>query len=725
MSDGRWLEGRVARVVWASPESGYAVVRIFDGEHEVTAVGTLGPLADDPDGLVDSFVALEGKWEAHAVHGRQFRASGFLQGLPRTLTGLELYLASSGVKGIGKELARRIVEAFGVRALAVLEEEPERLTEIPGIGAKRARSIAARWAEDESGRALAVTLRGLGMSARLVERIRKRYGDQASHVVHREPYRLSEEIRGVGFRTADQLASELGMSPDDPARVRAAAVHVLRQAEQDGHCYLPEAEIAAGVRALDVPVDGLPMALHELVLDRRVIPEGDRFYEPRRFDEERLCAAQVAARVGEGEPATDALVQQAATLEGVELDPLQAQAVARALGGGMVVVTGGPGTGKTTLVRVLVRAARIRDESWLLASPTGRAARRLEEATGTPASTLHRLLEFNPGEGGFQRHAGNPLEGDGLVVDEVSMVDLPLMAALLDALPAPPFPVVLVGDADQLPSVGPGAVLGDLIASGEVDVIRLERIYRQDARSGIVVAASQILAGEVPPSGEKAGWDDFFLVPRDSASAAQQTLTGPIADRLEAKGFDLMEDMQILAPMRRGPLGTQALNELMQQRLNPDGEAIGGRGEGMRVGDRVICVKNRYDVEVFNGDVGRIVGKERTGVIIDFGGRRVGWGWEDMRMLELAYAVTIHKSQGSEYPAVIVVLARGHHVMLRRNLFYTAVTRARRFLCVLGDHAAWQRAVSEARTERRFTALAERVRDACHAPAAEGLFGVE
>ena len=718
----RWLEGRVRRVVWASPESGYAILRLFDGSEEHTAVGTLGPLVDDLDGLIDSFVALEGRWENHAVHGRQFRASGFLQGLPRTLSGLELYLASAGVKGIGKQLARRIVEAFGVRALIVLEQEPHRLTEIPGIGTKRARAIAQRWAADEAGRALVVTLRGLGMSARMVERIRKRYGEQASQVVHREPYRLSEEIRGVGFRTADQLASELGMSPEDPARVRAAALHVLRQAEQQGHCFLPAPAVISGVGELGVPTEGVGAALDELVRDRRLIPDGERYYEPRRYAEEIACAQQIAERVGGGEPASQALVEQAARLEGVELDELQARAVARALGGGVVVVTGGPGSGKTTLVRVLVRAARIREESWLLASPTGRAARRLEEATGAPASTLHRLLEYNPGEGGFQRHAANPLEGDGLVVDEVSMVDLPLMAALLDALPPPPFPVVLVGDADQLPSVGPGAVLADLIASAEVEVVRLERIYRQQAHSGIVIAASDILAGRLPPSGEQADWHDFFLVPRDGARAAQATLVGPIADRLAAKDFDLMEQVQVLAPMRRGPLGTEALNELLQQRLNPDGEPIGARADGMRIGDRVICVKNRYDVEVFNGDVGRIVGKESSGILVEFGGRRVGWSWEELRMLELAYAVTIHKSQGSEYPAVIVVLARGHHVMLRRNLFYTAVTRARRFLCVLGDRGAWRRAVDEANAEERFTALGERIRKAVAMPAADFLF---
>ncbi|MCO4743665.1 MAG: ATP-dependent RecD-like DNA helicase [Proteobacteria bacterium] len=720
-----WLEGRVRRVVWASPESGYAVVRVHDGEDEVTAVGTLGPLADDPDGLIDSFVALEGRWESHAVHGRQFRASGFLQGLPRTLHGLELYLASAGVLGIGPKLAARIVEAFGVRSLAVLEGSPERLTEISGIGVKRAQAIASKWADDEEGRSLVVTLRGLGMSARMVERIRKRFGDRASHVVHREPYRLSEEVRGVGFKTADTLAAQLGLPPDAPERVRAAIIHCLRTGEQDGHIYLPRVELHSRVARIDVPTDGIEDALHGLLLDRRVALEGDAVYAPERLAEERLSASLLSERVSaEGEPATAKEVETAARLEGVELDPLQAEAVATALGGGVVVITGGPGTGKTTLVKVLIRAAILRQERWLLASPTGRAARRLEEATGSPASTLHRLLEYNPGEGGFGRGASNPLEGDGLVIDEVSMVDQSLLTAFLAALPPPPFPLVLVGDADQLPSVGPGAVLADLIASETVPVVRLQRIYRQGDRSGIVVGAAEILAGRVPESGEKAGWDDFFLVHRDDPNRARAALVTIVAERLAAKGFDPMRQVQVLAPMRRGPLGTHALNEALQARLNPDGAVIERKGCNLRVGDRVICVRNRYDVEVFNGDVGRIAAKEPAGLRVDFSGREVSWTWDEINTLELAYAVTIHKSQGSEYPAVVVALARGHHVMLRRNLFYTAVTRAKRFLCVVGDGQAWRRAVSESRREVRHTKLAERLVEACSAPnVPDALFG--
>lgn len=720
-----WLEGRLERVVWASDDGGYAVVRVKTEAGTVTAVGELGLLADEAE--VDDFVAVEGRWEDHAVHGRQFRSTGFLQGLPRTLQGLVLYLAQAGIPGVGKAMAGRIVQRFGVSALQILSQEPERLQEVPGLGPARIEAITERWEQDAQGSALAVRLRALGLSPRIVRRIRERYGERAAAVVAREPYTLSEEIAGVGFRTADALAREQGLPDDDPARLRAAALYVLGRAENEGHAYLDRARVIRAVSALGVPTQGLDAAIDGVAQDRRVVIEPvatsldpfalppphpeDRIWLPWLYRAEQEVAEAVRARAGRShaDGRVESEIAAAEQYEQVTLGEAQRRAVELALGGGMVIITGGPGTGKTTLLRVLLRVVRERGQTWTLASPTGRAARRLEEATGQPASTVHRLLELRPGEGGFQRGPDNPLDIEGLVIDEVSMVDLPLMQATLRSLPHEPIPIVLVGDADQLPSVGPGQILHDLIHSGVVPVVRLDRVYRQGEGSGILEAAAAILQGVVPMSGEHAPWSDCFLLEREEVDHAVDTLVKVVSERLPALGYDPLEQVQVLTPVRRGPLGTEGLNQVLQARLNPDGKEIKRGGRSFREGDRVICTRNRYDVEVFNGDVGRVRGADRSGLVVVFEGRSVEWAWEELSSLELAYAITVHKSQGSEYPAVVLALHPTHGIMLRRTLFYTAVTRARDFLCVVGAQRAWRRAVGEAGGEERLTRLADRL----------------
>ena len=708
-----WLEGHLTRILWSSDDSGFAIVKIDTGEQSITAVGSLAVLGG---GEEPPFLALEGTWEEHQVHGRQFRVTGYLQGVPRTLQGMRLYLGSRGIPGVGPTLASRIVAAFGLQTLRVLDETPERLTEIEGIGDSRAAAVAERWAADENDRALTVTLRSLGLTERQVDRVRRTYGDRAGHVVRREPYQLAEDIRGIGFRTADRLALQLGVPPDSEGRIRAAAHHCLDQAAGDGHCYLPRSQLSRRVEELGVPTDHLHEAVAALQERERVVVEPEEVYDQDRIWMRHLFSAEVAvaAELGDGvaDAALPAEVDRAADQVGVELAPEQRLAVLEALRGGVVVVTGGPGTGKTTLVRVLVRAVANRGEEWALASPTGRAARRLEDATGVSASTLHRLLEFRPGDAGFARGRSRPLEIEGLVIDEASMVDIELMAHVVRALPpagARATPLVLVGDADQLPSVGPGRVLRDIIESGAVRTVTLQRIFRQGETSGIITAAAGLLRGDVPKSGEQVGADDFFLLPRTNPDRARQTLLEVVAGRMAPRGFDPVNDVQVLAPTRRGPLGTEVLNTELQARLNPGDGGLERRGRSYRVGDRVLCTRNRYDVDVFNGDVGRVVDAGKGELEIDFDGRLTAWSGEDLGFLDLAYAMTIHKSQGSEYPAVVLALDSSHGIMLRRNLFYTAVTRARRFFCGIGHPGAWERAAGQTGGDERYTALSERL----------------
>jgi len=706
-----WLEGQLLRVLWASERTGYAVARIAGSEGEVVAVGTLASLADQDEG---AFVSLQGDWETHPVHGRQFRVSGLLEATPQTLAGLTLWLASSGVKGIGPVTAGRIVDTFGHDLTRVLSQEPGRLTEIAGIGPGRATAIHTAWRSNEEGRALTVLLRGLGLSQRLADKIRERYGDRAAHVVQSEPFRLADEIAGIGFRTADALARNLGLAEDDPARVRAAVGHALDQAaDNDGHCFLTVDELRSRVRSLGVPVLSLAAAIDASEGAGRAVADGPRVWsaELARLEDQvsRDLAALVAVPPLEEDLADE--VADAERYEGVQLDVDQARAVAAALEPGVTVITGGPGTGKTTLLRVALRALKERGAEVLLASPTGRAARRLEEATKLPATTVHRMLEYNPGQGGFQRCLSNPLEADAVVVDEVSMVDLPLMSALLDACPVSRagFRLVLVGDADQLPSVGPGQVLRDLVRSRQVRTVRLQQVHRQAADSGILTAAAAIHGGRVPASGERTGARDVFLLDRERKEDAVDTLVKVVSERLPANGFRVLKDVQVLTPTRRGPLGAIALNQRLQERLNPDGMGLKRGDREFRVGDRVLCTRNRYDVEVFNGDVGQIMGLHAGSLEIDFEGRLLKWERDDLGLLDLAYAMTVHKSQGSEYPAVVLALHTSHSIMLRRNLFYTAATRAQRFLCVVGSARGWARAVQEHGGDERNTGLVERL----------------
>ncbi len=708
------LDGELLGFVHLTADGAFAVARIRpkDGA-EVVAVGPLGHVTPGQS------VHLGGRWTDHPRFGHRFEAKRVLVDNPQTLSGLVKYLSSGAVSGLGPAFAERVVNHFGLDTLRVIDEQPERLREVSGIGEKRLKEIVDAWGRDRANREIHATLRGLGIGQALANRIVDRYGSSTLKVIRQEPYRLAREIKGIGFRTADTIALETGIDPADPSRAEAAAEYLLATAEGEGHCYLPLGLLIERGESLQLPAEALVGAVERLVNAGELVRHSasEPGYSPiyrlvmdqaEAFVCERLL--ELAQLQGGVRRAPDFAADERAL--GIELNIDQRKAVEHSLIAGLSVITGGPGTGKTTIVRVLLKAARSQGENWLLAAPTGRAARRLAEATGAEARTLHRLLEFNPGEACFQRDRNNPLEADGVLVDESSMVDLILMAALVDALP-PGCRLVLVGDADQLPSVGPGRVLGELVAAEVVPVCVLREVYRQAADSGIVRNAWRVHAGNMPLSGhtdKEASYDDFFVVLRDEPNSTHETLLKVVGERLPRLGFDPLNDIQVLTPVHAGPLGTEALNRLLQLSLNPNGEEFVRGQRRFRMGDRVMQVRNDYDNDIFNGDTGRIELIVDGVIHVDFDGRKVSLTGEQLDDLVLAYAISIHKSQGSEYPAVIVVLSKGNRMMLKRNLLYTAITRARRFCCVMGDEWAIRTA---ARTEggvERFTRLGERLR---------------
>ncbi len=714
------LQGTITRITYQNPEAPYTVARLqVDGVEQVTVVGGIFPVSEGEE------IKVSGSWKTHPRYGLQFQAEQWEKIEPATLEGIEKYLGSGLIKGIGPTYARRLVSTFGLQTLKVLSEEPQRVLEVSGIGRTRAQKIIAAWQDQRGVQDVMVFLQGHSVGSALSLRIYRAFGVETVARVKENPYCLAEEVYGVGFVLADRIAATLGISGDFPLRVQAGLLHVLRKFSDDGHCYVPLTPLKANAAALlTVEEDIVEPAIEKLAAEGKlVVEEGDdvedsRVYPRELYDAERrvaaalrhlLSAASGLKNKGIGGPRN--LTLQLSGSSAVLLEPEQREAIAQALKQKCLVITGGPGTGKTTLLIALLKILRQSEVTFALAAPTGRAAKRMAELSGEEAKTIHRLLEFNPHEGGFQRDEDNPVDAHVIVIDEASMLDLPLMDHLLRAI-APESHLVLVGDVDQLPSVGPGSVLRDLIDSGTVPVVVLRRIFRQAGESLIVQNAHRILHGESLLLEPERGKRDFVFVPRereeDALSVIQELVKERIPRLLGA------QDVQILSPMHRGLLGTVNLNRELQRLLNPEGKSIERGGTIFRHGDRVMQLRNNYDKGIFNGDLGRIVrlDTEEGELDVDFDGKTVSYDIEDLDEINLAYAMSVHKSQGSEYPAVVIALHTSHFPMLHRSILYTAVTRGKELVVLVGSKRALAMAIKNVRIEKRFTGLKERLKEA-------------
>ncbi len=720
------VEGTLERVTFHNEENGYTVARleVAGRGHTATIVGNMHGLS------VGASLRLWGQWLTHAQYGKQFVVQRYEERLPATVEGIRRYLGSGLIRGVGPVTADRIVDHFGLDTLTVIDQDAGRVVEVPGVGPKRAAEIARAWAEQRQIKEIMVFLQGHGVTTSLAVKIFKKYGNDSVAVVQSDPYRLARDVHGAGFLTADKIARQMGVAMDSPQRVEAGLLYTLNQLADDGHVFAPRPELVAAAAALLA----LPAEAVEPGIDRLAVAEAvqvapvteaagpvDAIYLPPFYFAEVGVANRLRKMLDSPVTRLGAFRRVVWPEALAELDrrqpyPLaerQREAVVAALTHKVAVLTGGPGTGKTTTLRSVLQLVHSKGGSVALAAPTGRAAKRLAEATGVEARTLHRLLEFKPPQG-FLRDRENPLDVDLVVVDEVSMLDLVLMNALTRAMGTDSH-LLLVGDVDQLPSVGAGNVLRDLIASGVVPTVRLEQIFRQAAGSYIIANAHRINRGELPLFEKDAG--DFFLFAVDEAEAAAERLVEVVATRIPARfGLDPVEDVQVLSPMHRGPAGVAALNERLQAALNPPAPGkvearLGGRL--FRVGDKVMQVRNNYDKDIFNGDLGRIaaIDAEDQVVHVAFDSGRVALEYPDMDEVVHAFAISTHKSQGGEYPAVVLALLPGHYMLLQRNLLYTAVTRARRLCVIVGSRRAIAMAVKNDKIAARHSALAERLRD--------------
>ncbi|APX84521.1 recombinase RecD [Methylorubrum extorquens] len=710
------LAGSVERVTFHSAETGFCVLKIHArGRRDLVPV-----VGHAPAIAAGEWLTASGRWVTDREHGLQFRADTLQVTPPTGIEGIERYLASGQMRGIGPMMAKRIVARFGEAVFEIIEAEPARLTEVEGIGRKRAARIVKGWAEQKAVREIMIFLHAHGVGTARATRIFRTYGGDSLKVMAEDPYRLARDIRGIGFRTADAIALRLGLARDAPQRLAAGVSYALQTAMDEGHCGLPvERLVRLAAELLDVAPDLVRLAAALVLREGREVVADTLRGEPCLFlkglhGAERVIAMRLAERAA-GPPPWAAIDFALArpwveAKTGKTLSASQAEAVGLVLRSKLCVLTGGPGVGKTSTLDAILRILTAKGVRVLLAAPTGRAAKRMAEQTGLEARTLHRLLEIDPRNGGFQRNEDNPLDCDLLVIDETSMVDVPLMHALLKAVPERAG-LILVGDVDQLPSVGPGQVLADVIASGTVPVARLTEIFRQAAQSRIVVNAHSINTGRMPAAPAKGEDSDFYLVEIEDADEGVETLIELVTRRIPRRfGLDPTRDIQVLTPMIRGSLGSRNLNNALQRVLNPSPSAEVERfGWRFAPGDRVMETRNDYDRDVFNGDLGTIsaIDAEEEALVVDFDGRAVIYPFNELDTLVPAFATTIHKAQGSEYPAVVIPVVTQHRTMLARNLLYTGVTRGRRLVVLIGQRRALAMAVREGASRRRWTKLRE------------------
>ena len=739
------IKGYVAHIIFRNAANGYTVFELQgEKEEEITCVGTLQALDEG------ELLELTGEYIQHAVYGSQFQVSSFRIVSPEDAAGMERYLASGAVKGIGASLAARIVKRFGKDTFRIIEEEPERLAEIKGISERKAMDIAAQVEEKRGLREAMIYLQKYGISNALAVRIYETYGGRLYSVLEENPYRLADDIDGIGFKKADELAARIGIHTDSDYRIRSGILYVLLQASGEGHVYLPkELLVSRAAALLELPASAVQDQIPNLAMDKKLVvktQEGQTLcYAGSFYYMELACARMLQELNGkieepslgpEGDERVRSRIEKLQAAEGMELDELQKRAVLESIRSSILILTGGPGTGKTTTINMMIRYFEGEGLDLFLAAPTGRAAKRMTEASGYEATTIHRMLELSgavPEEGrraSFERNEENPLEADVIIVDEMSMVDISLFCSLLKAI-SPGTRLILVGDVNQLPSVGPGQVLHDLIASQAFPVVRLQKIFRQAGESDIVVNAHRINRGEEIRLDNKSR--DFFFLERNSIPVIYKHMVQLISEKLPPYVKASPFDIQVLTPMRKGNLGVETLNRILQGQLNPPGESKREVQLGdtlYREGDKVMQTKNDYQLEwevvsrygipidrgvgVFNGDMGMIreIDESARSVVVEYDEhRRVTYSFQQMEEVELAYAITIHKSQGSEYPAVILPLMGGPRMLFNRNLLYTGVTRARDCVTILGNRQVVREMIANESEAKRYTSLDKRIRE--------------